>query len=179
MLDRNFYRAKRRPTYSSEMIKFALLLRYTSAQAYEILLKEFPLPSFSLIKRLKKRGFDAMKALKILLDKNKMSRDVVLMADEMHLQQRVQYNSGKYVGADEDGSLCKSVVVVMVQGLQKSSVFVIKACPEVKVDGDWLANQISTYTGWANKMLPLFNHTQVFKCEFIQNFYSKICDKKH
>ena len=34
-------------------------------------------------------------------------------------------------------------------------------------------------TGWANKMLPLFNHTQVFKCEFIQNFYSKICDKKH
>ena len=35
------------------------------------------------------------------------------------------------------------------------------------------------YTGWANKMLPLFNHTQVFKCEFIQNFYSKICDKKH
>ena len=37
----------------------------------------------------------------------------------------------------------------------------------------------SSYTGWANKMLPLFNHTQVFKCEFIQNFYSKICDKKH
>ena len=35
------------------------------------------------------------------------------------------------------------------------------------------------YAGWANKMLPLFNHTQVFKCEFIQNFYSKICDKKH
>ena len=34
-------------------------------------------------------------------------------------------------------------------------------------------------TGWANKMLPLFNHTQVFKCEFIQNFYSKICEKKH
>ena len=52
-MDRNFYSAKGSPTYSSEMIKFALLLRYTSALAFKILLKEFPLPSFSLVKWLK------------------------------------------------------------------------------------------------------------------------------
>ena len=66
------------------------------------------------------------------------------MVGKMYLQKGVQYNSGEYIGADEDGSLCKGVVVLMVQGLQKSSVIVIKACPEVKVDGHWLANQIST-----------------------------------
>ena len=38
------------------------------------------------------------------------------------MQKRVQYNSGEYIGADEDGSLYKGVVVLMVQGLQKSSV---------------------------------------------------------
>ena len=51
----------------------------------------------------------------------------MLMADEMYLQKGVQYSSEKYVGSDKDGSLYKGVVVLMVQGLQKSSVFVIKA----------------------------------------------------
>ena len=59
-----------------------------------------------------------MKALKILLDKDKISRDVVLMADKMYLQKGVQYNSGEYVDADEGGSLYKGVVVLMVQGLK-------------------------------------------------------------
>ena len=77
MIDPNFYSAKARSTYSSEMIKLALLLRYTSAQAYKILLKEFSLPSFSLLKRLKQGGFDAMKALTIFLDRDKTPRDVV------------------------------------------------------------------------------------------------------
>ena len=95
----------------------------------------FSFGKFSLLTRLKKGGFDAMKALKILLDKEKISRDVVLMADEMYLHKGIQYNPGEYVGADEDGSLYKDVVVLMLQGLQKSSVFVFKACPEVKVDG--------------------------------------------
>ena len=69
----------------------------------------------------------------------------MFIADEMYLQKGLQYRSGEYVDAHEDGSLYKGVVVLMVQGIQKSSVFVIKACPEVKVDGHWLANQISTF----------------------------------
>ena len=85
-----------------------------------------------------------MKALKIMLDKSEISRYVVLMADEMYLQKGVPYSSGEDVGADEDGSLYKGVVVLMVLGLQKSSVFVIKASPKVKVDGHRLPNKIST-----------------------------------
>ena len=144
MMDPNFYSAKGRPTYSSKMSTFVLLLRYTSVQAYKILLKAFPLLSFSLLKRLKKGKFGGMKALKIMLDKGEISKDVVLMSDKMYLQKEVQYISREYVGADEDGSIYKCVVVLMVQGLQKSSVFVIKACPKVKVVGHRLANEIST-----------------------------------
>ena len=64
-----------------------------------------------------------MKALKILFIKDKMPRDVVLMVDQMYLQKVVQYISGEYNGADR--SLYKGMVVLMVQGLQKSSVFVM------------------------------------------------------
>ena len=85
MMDPSFYSAKARSTYSSKMIKLALLLAYTSAQAYKILLKEFSLPPFSLLKRLKHSGFDAMKALTIFLDRDKTPRGVVLMADEFYL----------------------------------------------------------------------------------------------
>ena len=74
----------------------------------------FPLGSFLCLNPYKS-GFGAMKALKILLDKDKISRDVVLMADQMYLQKEVQHNSGEYVGAD--GSLYKGMVVPMVQGL--------------------------------------------------------------
>ena len=73
-----------------------------------------------------------MKALKNLLDKGKISSDVVLMADEMYLQKGLQYSAKEYVGADKDGSLYKEVVVLIVQGLQKS--FVVKACLEAKVE---------------------------------------------
>ena len=98
-----------------------------------------------------------MKALKILLDKDKISRDVVLMADEMYLQKVVQYNSGEYVGADEDGSLYKDVVVLMEQGLQKSSVFVIVAADHYYVT--------ATCT-YKVPPLPFFScySIQLFKC---------------
>ena len=70
-----------------------------------------------------------MKALKILFDNDEISRDRVLMADEMYSQKGVQYSSsGEYVGADEDGSLYKDVAALMVQRLQTSLVFLTKAC---------------------------------------------------
>ena len=38
------------------MLQFALLLRYTSAQAYMLLLDHFPLPSMSLLEKLTQEG---------------------------------------------------------------------------------------------------------------------------
>ena len=55
---------KGRPPYSSDMICFTLLLRYTSEQAYSLLLKTLPLPSISLLRKLRKGIIDSLKAVK-------------------------------------------------------------------------------------------------------------------
>ena len=50
--------------------------------------------------------------------------------------------SGDYVGSDKDGNLYKGIVVFMIQGLKQSIPVVIKACPEVTIKGEWLANEV-------------------------------------
>ena len=42
-----------KPKYSVNLLRYALLLRYTSTQAYKLLLEQFPLPPLSLLKKLK------------------------------------------------------------------------------------------------------------------------------
>ena len=53
------------------MIRFALHLRYTSLQAYKVMLEKLPLPSISLLNTIQQGGVDALKALKLLLESNK------------------------------------------------------------------------------------------------------------
>ena len=65
-----------------------LLLRYTSTQAYKLLLEQFPLPSLSLLKKLNKNGMEPVKAVKVLLDQGEIG-DVVLLFDEIYLQKDV------------------------------------------------------------------------------------------
>ena len=138
---RQNYKPKGRPPYSAEMIRYALLLRYTSAQAYKMLLEKFPLPSFSLLQKLHKGGVGSIKAAKVLMEKGKLSSDIILMADEMFLQKGTQYHGGDYVGANEDGTLYKGVVVFMICGLKQNVSTVIKACPETGINGKWLCNE--------------------------------------
>ena len=66
---RQHYKPQGRPPYSAEMIRFALLVRYTSAQAYKILLQHFPFLSFSLLSKLKSSNVDAIKAAQSLREK--------------------------------------------------------------------------------------------------------------
>ena len=77
-----------------------------------------------------------------MLDNGKVDSDCVLLIDEMYLQKGVQYQGGSLVGADEDGKMYTGIVVFMVVSLKKSVPFVIKACPESKISGDWLSLQI-------------------------------------
>ena len=53
---------------------------------------------------------------------------MILMADEMYLQKCTQFHGGEYIGADVEGNLYKGV---------------IKALPETKITGEWLAQHIS------------------------------------
>ena len=58
--------------YSVAVIWYSLPLRYTSAQVYQKLLKEFPLPSFSCLKKIMCGGIDSLKALKKLREVGKI-----------------------------------------------------------------------------------------------------------
>ena len=143
MLDMVNYKPKGRPPYSSNMIRFALHLRYTSFQAYKLLLEKFPLPSISTLNKIQKGGVDALKAVKKLLDEGHMSSDVILMVDEMFLQKGTSYQAGEYIGEDETGELYKGIACFMIVGLKESVPYVIQAIPEVKITGNWLADKIS------------------------------------
>ena len=59
------YSAEGHPPYSSDMIRFAVMLRYTSGQAYKLMLETLPLPSISELRKLRKGNIDFMKAVKL------------------------------------------------------------------------------------------------------------------
>ena len=51
------------------MIRYALHLRYTSSQAYRLLLEKSLMLSLSLLHNIQQGGVDALKALKTLYEK--------------------------------------------------------------------------------------------------------------
>ena len=51
------------------MIRYALHLRYTSLQAYRLLLEKSPTLPLSLLNNIQQGGVDALKALKALYEK--------------------------------------------------------------------------------------------------------------
>ena len=95
------------------------------------------------------------------------------MADEMYLQKCTQFHGGEYIGADMEGHLYKGVVALMIQGLKKSTSFVIKALPETKITGELLAQHISecisclSKVGFNVRAVVTDNHStnvNAFKC---------------
>ena len=123
-----YMKPKGRPPYTSTLIRFALMQRYTSRQSYSLLIKDLPLPSFSLLKKLSQGGIAPMKALKLLLEKGNIDVDVILIIDEMYLQRSYEYSGGMFVGRDENGEFYNGIMVFMVVSLKKSIPFVIKSC---------------------------------------------------
>ena len=103
---------------------------------------KFPLPSFSLLNKLQQGGVDAIKGLTVLRENGRISRDCILMVDDMYLQKSTQYHSGEYVGADEEGNMYKGIVAFMIVGLKESIPYVVQALPEVTFNGQWLAEKM-------------------------------------
>ena len=128
--------------YSARVIQYALLLRYTSLQAYKLLQEEFPLPSLSLLEKITKGGIDPVKAAKVLLSKGLISKDIVLIIDEMYLQKCVDFFGGDMVGCDEEGTMYKGIVGFMIVGLLESIPYIIKSLQEVEIEGGWLKEEI-------------------------------------
>ena len=109
---------KKNQVYSSEVIQYALLLRYTSLQSYKLLLDEFPLPSISLLNKIKKGNIDALEAAKLLLENNSISKDIVVLFDEMYLQKCVEYYGREFFGSYINNELYKSILCFMIIGLK-------------------------------------------------------------
>ena len=84
-----------------------------------------------------------MKAIKILLQEKKMDKDIVLLIDEMYLQKEVQFQGGQLIGCDDNNELYKGIMTFMIVGMKKNVSFVVKAIPETKIEGKWLALQIA------------------------------------
>ena len=66
-----------------------------------MLLQKFPLLSFALLKKLQKDGPDSLRAVEILLQKDAISSDVVVIADEMYLQKCAEFHGGEFIGDNE------------------------------------------------------------------------------
>ena len=79
----------------------------------------------------------------MLLEKEAMSEDCVLLVDEMYLQKSVQFHIGNFIGRNEEGTLQKGVVVVMIVSLKKSIPFVIKSSLDRTIIGEWLKSEIT------------------------------------
>ena len=119
------------------------MLRYTSLPAYQLLVKHFPLPSVSLLKRLSQGGLKPLKAVKLLLNERKIDKNIVLLTDEMYLQKELQFQQGKLIGCDDNGNLFIAIVTFMIMGVRKSVPFLFKAVPESKIVGKWLSGRIT------------------------------------
>ena len=61
----------------------------------------------------------------------------------MYLHKCAQFGGGEYVGTDLEGNLYNRIVVFMINGVQTSLSIVVKACPENKLNGKWLADEMA------------------------------------
>ena len=124
-----------RPKFTSQLLQLALMLRDTSLPAYQLLVKHFPLPSVNLLKRLSQGRLESLKAVKLLLNKRKIDKDIVLLTDEMYLQKELQFHQGKVIGCDDNGNLFKRIMTFIIVRVWKNVPFVVKAVPESKIGG--------------------------------------------
>ena len=126
------------PVYSAKLLRYSLMLRYTSLQAYRLMMEEFKLPSLALLRKITTGNIDTIKSAKMLKANGNISEDVILMLDEMYLQKCEEYSGGKSYGANEEGELFKGVMGFMIVGLQSSVPYIVKTLPETQITGDFV-----------------------------------------
>ena len=68
-------------------------------------MKEFPFPSLPLLKKSTEGQLDAAKCPKSLKSQGVISKDIVLMFDEIYLQKCEEYCGGQIIGASENNGL--------------------------------------------------------------------------
>ena len=146
-----YYNPKGRPPYSATVLRFALIMRYTSNSAYKYLKRFLPLPSYSLLRKLKSQSVDTSKGLCALRDNLLFSDDVVLLLDEMFIQQEVQYDGRELIGCNYELQMYKSILCFMVVSLKKSIPYILKAIPLTRINHQIVQDGILSCISILNK----------------------------
>ena len=141
----------KKPVYSAKIVRYALLLRYTSIQSYRMLPEHYPLLSLSLLHKISSGTIDTVKCAQTLRNEGKISRDVCLMFNEIYLQKCEEYFAGDLIGCNSEGELYKGLVCFMIVGLKNSIPYVIKSSPETKINADWLKEELVDCLGTFSK----------------------------
>ena len=162
------YKFKKRSVYSARVIRFALLLQYTSIQSYRIFQKDIPLPSMPLLRKICSGAIDAVKCAQTLKNKWKISEDVCLLFNGMYLQKCEEYFGGDLIGCGEDGNVYKGLVCLMIIALKESVPYVIKSLPQAKISADWLKNEVSECL---DVLIKCSFNTRAIICD---NYWSKV-----
>ena len=84
-------------------------------------MKDFPLPSLSLLSKIGKGKIGTIKYAQALKNDGEISEDICLLLDEMYLQKCEEYFGGELTGSDENGELYKAIVCFMIVGLKGST----------------------------------------------------------
>ena len=134
LLQLQYYNPKGRPPYSTSVLRFALIMRYTSNSAYQYLKNFLPLPTNSLLCKLKSQSIDTSKGLVLLRDNSLFSDDAVLLLDEMYIQQQVQYDGRDLTGCNSELQMYKSILCFMVVSLKQYTPYILKAIPLTKIN---------------------------------------------
>ena len=97
-------------------------MSYTSNSRYRYLQRFLPLPSYSLLYKLKSEPIDTCKGLQSLYD-------TILLLGEMYLQQEVQNDGRELNGYDSNIQAYKAFY-----SLKQSTPYIIKAIPSTKIN---------------------------------------------
>ena len=89
-------------------------------------MKEFPVPSLPLLKKITKGQLDAVKCTKSLKLQGVTSEDVVLIFDEMYLHKCEEYCGGEMIDANENNELYKGLLSFMIVGLKENVPYITK-----------------------------------------------------
>ena len=148
-LQKRHYKQRGRSSFSAEIIRYALLLPYTSLK--NLFLGKFPLPSFSLLEKIQRGGVESIISPKSPLEKAHLSQDSILTIDEVYLQKGTQLHSGEYISSNEEDELYKGIIVFMITGLKIQLSLVIKAWSNRKGWGTFSRDSemhFSSYRYW-------------------------------
>ena len=111
---KQFYKRKKMPSFSADVILYLLHLRYTPLQACHLLPNKFPSPPISFLNKIQEGHVDAMKALKVLKMEEKVQRPkATFICNRLHsIRVRI------FVRSNEEWQPYKGIVVSMTFGLK-------------------------------------------------------------